>query len=54
MAAVPAKPSISGLSMEGDPARFVFGEHLGLHCLGLALSRVDVDESLAIGVSWTT
>jgi hypothetical protein len=36
--------------VDGDPASFVFGKHLGLHCLGFAVSRVDVDERLAVGV----
>jgi hypothetical protein len=31
--------------------RFVFGEHLGLHRLGFALSRANVDEGLAVGVA---
>jgi hypothetical protein len=37
--------------VRGDAARVVLRQHLGLHRLSLAISRVEVEERLAFGVA---
>ena len=37
--------------VDGDPPRFVGGEHLRLPRLGLVVSRIDVRDRLPVGVS---
>jgi hypothetical protein len=37
--------------VDSDPAGFVLGQHLGLHCLGFTVPGIDVDEGLAVGVT---